>query len=47
MDDVELRRQLERAHADCFGWATDVLLQTPGSECSARCPRSVRPFWTK
>ena len=21
MDDVELRRQLERAHADCFGWA--------------------------
>jgi RNA polymerase sigma-70 factor, ECF subfamily len=21
MDDVELRRQLERVHADCFGWA--------------------------
>ena len=21
MDDVELRRELERAHADCFGWA--------------------------
>src|SRR5258705_10712561 len=21
MDDVELRRQLERGHADCFGWA--------------------------
>lgn len=21
MDDVELKRQLERAHADCFGWA--------------------------
>ena len=21
MDEVELRRQLERAHADCFGWA--------------------------
>ena len=21
MDDVELRRHLERAHADCFGWA--------------------------
>jgi RNA polymerase sigma factor (sigma-70 family) len=21
MDDVELRRQLERAHGDCFGWA--------------------------
>lgn len=21
MDDVELRTQLERAHADCFGWA--------------------------
>jgi RNA polymerase sigma factor (sigma-70 family) len=21
MDDVELKRELERAHADCFGWA--------------------------
>ncbi len=21
MDDIELRRQLERVHADCFGWA--------------------------
>src|ERR1700694_1631141 len=21
MDEVELKRQLERAHADCFGWA--------------------------
>jgi hypothetical protein len=38
MDDVELRRQLERAHADCFGWATDVLLQTPGSELLSAMP---------
>ena len=21
MDDIELKRQLERVHADCFGWA--------------------------
>ena len=29
MDEVELRRQLERVHADCFGWAMACCARDP------------------